>query len=103
MGQVIMFGLTGGLIPCPASITVMLLCLNTGKFTLGVMSLAAFSLGLAATLVAAGLFAAIGLVFASKRFGAINRFLDHAPMFSAILVGAIGIYMLISSLLHLTA
>jgi nickel/cobalt exporter len=27
-GQIIMFGLTGGLIPCPASITVLLLCLQ---------------------------------------------------------------------------
>ena len=27
-GQIVMFGLTGGLIPCPASITVLLLCLQ---------------------------------------------------------------------------
>ncbi|MGX5671324.1 nickel/cobalt efflux protein RcnA, partial [Kocuria rhizophila] len=25
-GQIVMFGLTGGLIPCPAAITVLLLC-----------------------------------------------------------------------------
>lgn len=33
-GQIIMFGLTGGLIPCPASITVLLLCLQLKKITL---------------------------------------------------------------------
>ncbi|VFT51793.1 high-affinity nickel-transporter [Pseudomonas aeruginosa] len=27
-GQIILFGLTGGLIPCPAAITVLLLCLQ---------------------------------------------------------------------------
>jgi nickel/cobalt exporter len=25
-GKIVMFGLTGGLLPCPASITVLLLC-----------------------------------------------------------------------------
>ena len=33
-GQIIVFGLTGGLIPCPASITVLLLCLELKKITL---------------------------------------------------------------------
>jgi nickel/cobalt exporter len=31
-GQIVMFGLTGGLIPCPASITVLLICLQLKHF-----------------------------------------------------------------------
>jgi len=34
-GQILLFGLTGGLIPCPASITVLLICLQLKQFTLG--------------------------------------------------------------------
>ena len=34
-GQIIMFGLTGGLIPCPAAITVLLLCLQVNEVALG--------------------------------------------------------------------
>lgn len=34
-GQIVLFGLTGGLIPCPASITVLLLCLQLKKAALG--------------------------------------------------------------------
>ncbi|MGK6891482.1 urease accessory protein UreH domain-containing protein [Klebsiella pneumoniae] len=34
-GQIILFGLTGGLIPCPAAITVLLLCIQVKEFTLG--------------------------------------------------------------------
>ena len=34
-GQIVIFGLTGGLIPCPASITVLLLCLQLKKIVLG--------------------------------------------------------------------
>jgi nickel/cobalt exporter len=33
-GQILMFGLTGGLIPCPAAITVLLLCLQVKKIAL---------------------------------------------------------------------
>ena len=33
--QIALFGLTGGLIPCPAAITVLLLCLQLKEFTLG--------------------------------------------------------------------
>jgi nickel/cobalt transporter (NicO) family protein len=34
-GQIVLFGLTGGLIPCPASLTILLLCLQLKQFTLG--------------------------------------------------------------------
>jgi nickel/cobalt exporter len=40
-GQIALFGITGGLIPCPASITVLLICLQFGQFTLGVATVAA--------------------------------------------------------------
>ena len=33
--QIVVFGFTGGLIPCPAAITVLLLCLQLKEFTLG--------------------------------------------------------------------
>ncbi|WP_439953329.1 HoxN/HupN/NixA family nickel/cobalt transporter, partial [Escherichia coli] len=34
-GQIVLFGLTGGLIPCPAAITVLLLCIQLKQFSLG--------------------------------------------------------------------
>lgn len=48
-GQIVMFGLTGGLIPCPASVAVLLLCLQLKEFTLGATLVACFSIGLALT------------------------------------------------------
>ena len=53
-GQIVMFGLTGGLIPCPSSITVLLLCLQLKKIALGATLVLGFSLGLALTMVASG-------------------------------------------------
>ncbi|HAS87444.1 MAG TPA: nickel/cobalt efflux protein RcnA, partial [Candidatus Competibacteraceae bacterium] len=59
-GQIILFGLTGGLIPCPAAITVLLLCLQVKEVALGAVLVLCFSLGLAITLVTVGAAAAIG-------------------------------------------
>src|SRR5882672_12161771 len=49
--EIVWFGFTGGLLPCPSAIAVLLICLQLRQFTLGVAMVAAFSVGLAATLV----------------------------------------------------
>lgn len=59
--QIVTFGAAGGMIPCPASITVMLLALSIGKFASGLLAVAGFSLGLAITLVGIGLIVVAGL------------------------------------------
>ena len=67
-GQIALFGLTGGLIPCPASITVLLICLQLKHFALGATLVFSFSIGLALTLVASGAIAALSMKHAAKRF-----------------------------------
>lgn len=59
--EIAWFGFTGGLLPCPAAIAVLLVCLQLKKLSLGFVMVAAFSLGLAATLVAVGIAAAWGV------------------------------------------
>ena len=100
--QTIGFGLTGGLIPCPAAITVLLLCLNIGQFWLGIGMVAAFSTGLALTLVAVGVAAAVGLKYARKRYGSIDKFYRMAPYVSGALIMAIGVLMGYTGWIHLT-
>ncbi len=100
--QTVGFGLVGGLIPCPAAITVLLLCLGIGQFWLGVGMVAAFSTGLAATLVGVGMAAVIGLRYATKRFSGAGRFLASAPYISGALILLVGLYMAWSGWTHLT-
>ena len=91
-GQIIMFGLTGGLIPCPAAITVLLLCLQVKEVALGAVLVLCFSIGLAITLVTVGAVAAIGARQASNRwswFGVVAR---RAPYLSSVLIIGVGIY-----------
>ena len=69
-----MFGLTGGLIPCPASITVLLLCLQLKKFALGAALVLSFSVGLAITMVSVGAAAALSVQHASNRWSGFDFF-----------------------------
>src|SRR5262245_58893669 len=48
--DIVWFGFTGGLLPCPSAIAVLLVCIQIKAFALGVAMVAAFSIGLAITL-----------------------------------------------------
>ncbi|MEL0169626.1 MAG: nickel/cobalt efflux transporter [Pseudomonadaceae bacterium] len=91
-GQVILFGLTGGLIPCPAAITVLLLCLQVKEVTLGAVLVLSFSIGLALTLVTVGVAAAIGTRHASNRWPWMGAVARRAPYLSSLLIIGVGIY-----------
>jgi nickel/cobalt exporter len=91
-GQIVMFGLTGGLVPCGAAVTVLLLCLQTGRFVLGVALVLCFSIGLALTLVAVGAAAAFGAQHAAKRVPWFGTLATTAPYLSSVLILALGVY-----------
>lgn len=101
--QIMLFGLTGGLLPCPASIAVLLVCLQLKQFSLGIAMVAAFSLGLALTLVSVGVAAAWGRGHIERMYGkgkaeALSRYL---PLVSAALMLVLGGVMLIAGLLQI--
>ena len=93
-GQIILFGLTGGLIPCPASITVLLLCLQLKRIALGATLVLGFSIGLALTMVASGVIAALGVKHLSRRLsgGRFSELAAKAPYFSGALILIVGLY-----------
>ena len=91
--QILLFGLTGGLIPCPAAITVLLICIQLKALTLGATLVVSFSLGLALTLVTVGVGAAISVQQVAKRWNGFNTLAKRAPYFSSLLIGLVGVYM----------
>ena len=93
-GQIIIFGLTGGLIPCPAAITVLLLCLQLKKIIMGAALVLCFSIGLAVTLVASGVIAALSAKHLEKHWSGFSKLAHNAPYLSVILIGCIGAYMI---------
>ncbi|HNC51375.1 MAG TPA: nickel/cobalt efflux protein RcnA [Accumulibacter sp.] len=91
-GQIVVFGLTGGLIPCPASITVLLLCLQLKEVALGAALVLCFSVGLALTMVASGALAALSVKHVSSRWSGFGEFARKAPYFSGVLILCVGFY-----------
>ncbi|HEV3179566.1 MAG TPA: nickel/cobalt efflux transporter [Steroidobacteraceae bacterium] len=90
--QIVVFGLTGGLIPCPASITVLLLCLQLKKIALGAALVVCFSIGLALTMVATGSVAALGVRHAARHFSGFGELARRAPYVSGTLILLVGLY-----------
>lgn len=90
--QIVLFGLTGGLIPCPAAITVLLLCLQLKQLSLGFTLVLCFGIGLAITMVSAGVLAALSLRHIERRWSGFNHFARQAPYVSAALIVMVGLY-----------
>jgi nickel/cobalt exporter len=91
-GQIIWFGFTGGLMPCPSAIAVLLICVQLKAFALGVAMVAAFSLGIGLTLIAVGLAVVWGSGKLSKAWPGFDRAARRLPYLSAgfvLIVGAI--------------
>jgi nickel/cobalt exporter len=101
-GQVVLFGLTGGLLPCSAAVAVLLICLQLDHYALGLATVAAFSLGLAIALVAVGVVAAWGVGRASRRFHGVYELARRLPYLSSVLVLGIGVLMTVSGWSGLT-
>ena len=85
-------GISGGIVPCPAALVLLLSCVGMGRIALGLGLLGAFSLGLALVLTAIGLL----VVFAKDRLpqgDAEHGWIAYAPLLSAIAITAIGLWL----------
>lgn len=91
--QILALGISGGLVPCPAALVVLLVSIRTGEITSGMTYLLMFSLGVASILVAIGL-----LVCKAAHFA--GCYLDKprlAPMIaigSAIVITGLGAFII---------
>ncbi len=91
--QIVLFGITGGLMPCPAAFTILLVCLQLKKATLGFAIVGAFSFGLALTMVTVGAVAAWSVQHAQRKFSGFGDAMRRAPYVSCVLLTALAIFM----------
>ena len=91
-------GVTGGIVPCPAALVVLLAALAIHRVAFGLFLIVAFSAGLAALLIALGL----ATVFASRfmsRFAARGRLIERwLPLASSGAIMVIGLTISLQSL-----
>ncbi|HEY7390413.1 MAG TPA: sulfite exporter TauE/SafE family protein [Bryobacteraceae bacterium] len=99
LGSLIALGASGGLVPCPSAMVVLLSAIALGRVGLGLILLVAFSLGLAGVLMAIGLVVlyAKHLLPDSKKSAAHPAF-RLIPVLSAGVIVCIGIIMTAASL-----
>lgn len=91
--QIVLFGVTGGLMPCPAAFSVLLICLQLKRVALGFTMVASFSLGLAVTMVTTGVLAAWSVQHAQRKFRGFGEIMRRAPYISCALLVVIAMYM----------
>jgi nickel/cobalt transporter (NicO) family protein len=91
--QIVLFGVTGGLMPCPAAFSILLICLQLKKATLGFTLVGAFSVGLALTMVTVGAAAAWSVGHAQKRLQGFGSLMRRAPYISCALLVLLALYM----------
>ena len=87
--------------PCPAALTMLLLCLRLKRVVLGVGLVTAFSVGLAFTLVGLGVVASLGVRHASRHLPTFDRWSAILPYFSGALVIGVGVFMSVSGFSNL--
>jgi len=93
IGSLIALGASGGLVPCPSALILLLSAISIGRVGLGMVLLIAFSLGLAIVLTATGLMVlfAKNLLPAGKTEN--SAFFRYMPIFSAAVILIIGVFM----------
>lgn len=91
--QIILFGVTGGLMPCPAAFSVLLICLQLKRIALGFTMVASFSIGLALTMVTTGVLAAWSVQHAQRKFRGFGEAMRRAPYVSCALLVVLAAYM----------
>lgn len=90
LGNLLALGISGGIIPCPSALVVLLVAVASHRVALGLVLILAFSFGLAAVLTG------IGLLMVYSR-SLLNRFnfggglLGRLPMLSAVVVTGLGL------------
>lgn len=89
-GGLLSLGISGGLVPCPEALVVLMISISLRRLGLGLALLVVFSLGLAAVLISIGV-AMVMAAPAVRRLAGENRFTRALPVASAAVVTLLGI------------
>jgi nickel/cobalt exporter len=99
--SLIAVGVSGGLLPCPSALVVLLAAISLHRIGFGLLLIVAFSLGLALTITAIGLVAVLARnVF--KRHSFEGRLVSLLPAASALVILAAGVAMTVHALPEVT-
>lgn len=94
--QILGLGISGGLLPCPAALVLLLTCISIDRIGLGILLVIAFSVGLAAILTGVGLLFIKGSRLLNG-FASADRLQRYAPQVSTLVILTIGLIIVVTS------
>ncbi|MFN8539421.1 MAG: hypothetical protein U0232_18325 [Thermomicrobiales bacterium] len=98
VGSVAAMGVSGGLVPCPEALGVMIVAIGLNRALLGLGLIVAFSVGLAAVLIGLGILLVRARALVERFGGRGGRWTSVLPLASAVIVTVLGIGIVLSGL-----
>jgi ABC-type nickel/cobalt efflux system permease component RcnA len=96
-GNLLALGVSGGIVPCPSALVVLLSAITLHRIGFGLILIVAFSLGLASVLIAIGLLMLYARRF-MDRFSFEGGIVKRLPIFSAAIISVLGLVIAVKSL-----
>jgi ABC-type nickel/cobalt efflux system permease component RcnA len=96
--ELLALGVTGGIVPCPAALVVLLSAIALQRTGFGLLLIIAFSVGLATVLIAIGLLMVYARRFMSRFQGEGLLITRWLPLTSAATITVLGMAMVIQAL-----
>jgi nickel/cobalt exporter len=96
--DILTLGITGGMVPCPSALVVLLAAISLNRVGLGLLMIVAFSFGLALVLIIIGLL----MIYARgmlDRFSGGGKLWRVVPVFSSLAVALLGAVIAVQSLM----
>lgn len=90
-------GVTGGIVPCPGALFVMMLALTSGRAAVGLYLITIFSVGLAAALMTVGIVMVRSRLYLN-RYSPNNRLVQVLPVLSSMVILLVGTGFLVNGL-----
>ena len=89
LGSLLTLGISGGIVPCPGALVILLLAVALHRIAFGLLLLVAFSVGLAAILIAIGILIVKARPLV-ERFSGDGRWIQRLPIASAVVIIVVG-------------
>jgi ABC-type nickel/cobalt efflux system permease component RcnA len=96
-GTLLTLGITGGMIPCPGALVVLLSAVALQRIAFGLLLIIAFSVGLAIVLVGVGLLL-VSARSAVQRWGGEGAWSTYLPFLSPLVMTPVGVFFVLRSL-----
>ncbi len=99
--SLISLGVSGGIVPCPDALVVLLIAVALNRILFGLAIVVAFSAGLAAVLILIGILMVVAKPFLNRYAGTGNFTTRILPIASSIVVSIVGLVFISKALLNL--